>query len=208
MFGIRPFDPGKMKIIPYMKFVGTLLAYAAANRAELLKKNAILLVLCAVVSIMWARGYWRFDQIMLVKKDMYKLASTGGEFSFSWSRRSSISNEWKIDFHSQEQSSLYIQYGTWEELPWRRLFGGFAAHRASDAMSWDRYDVAVPYWPILAALLFNLFRRIHRDKVARERIADLVCISCGYDLRASEKRCPECGTPFCRQGAVSMNAGR
>ena len=45
---------------------------------------------------------------------------------------------------------------------------------------------------ILTALVGVLRDAAHKCRAARVR--DNVCVKCGYDLRASRGRCPECGT--------------
>ena len=51
------------------------------------------------------------------------------------------------------------------------------------------------YLLILGAILaFFIVPARRRHRVARRRALGL-CLTCGYDLRASSERCPECGTP-------------
>jgi predicted Zn-ribbon and HTH transcriptional regulator len=50
--------------------------------------------------------------------------------------------------------------------------------------------------PVLSAI-FWLRRQLQR----RQQALVGHCVSCGYDLRASSQRCPECGTPFTRSEA-------
>ena len=62
-------------------------------------------------------------------------------------------------------------------------------------------DVTVPFWvlvigsaiaPLLWAVAFN------RRRISARRVAQMRCAACGYDLRATPARCPECGTPALR----------
>jgi predicted amidophosphoribosyltransferase len=63
--------------------------------------------------------------------------------------------------------------------------------------------VAVPYWFIavlaLPLPLIWVVRWRKRRRVAREGL----CRVCGYGLRASVERCPECGTGIEAKGVVT-----
>lgn len=53
-------------------------------------------------------------------------------------------------------------------------------------------SIAVPFWfPVLLGAL-PLYAII-RQRVFARRLAEGICKKCGYDLRASPLRCPECG---------------
>jgi hypothetical protein len=57
----------------------------------------------------------------------------------------------------------------------------------------------LPAWRFSAAV-----RRRRRDRAGR---AKLVCTECGYDLRATPDRCPECGTVLPPSKAAAGRAG-
>jgi hypothetical protein len=57
----------------------------------------------------------------------------------------------------------------------------------------DERTFTAPYWFFLLAgaiLPAKYVRRVWRTKI---RVRNRQCISCGYDLRATPERCPECG---------------
>ncbi len=64
--------------------------------------------------------------------------------------------------------------------------------------------VGIPFWfiaPMIATLFYLFTRRQKRHKPG-------YCRTCGYDLRATRDRCPECGTipTYLGQAAKSMTA--
>ena len=69
----------------------------------------------------------------------------------------------------------------------------------------DRQDrrIVVPYWPVAVAAAWPLWlfvlrfgrRRLSAVLVGRRAAKAGRCSACGYDLRASPDRCPECGLP-------------
>ena len=61
---------------------------------------------------------------------------------------------------------------------------------------WEVKYVNVPFWVptfLLAVLPGHAFI-FHRRRRKRKKLG--LCLKCGYDIRASKERCPECGARF------------
>lgn len=90
---------------------------------------------------------------------------------------------------------------------------GIARYVISDRPSRSDRIVLVPCWlaALVAAILPAIWvdRRRRRRKALQRSDAGL-CANCGYDLRESPGRCPECGTPvspdFAQQPANTVVA--
>ena len=66
-------------------------------------------------------------------------------------------------------------------------------------------EFAFPYWcpSLLAAVVPAIWLVSFRRRQAKQRERLGLCPACGYDLRATPDRCPECGTPALTGGPTA-----
>lgn len=98
--------------------------------------------------------------------------------------------------HTVDQPTHY-RYRT--DTAWRKLGFGDYWEFGYRNPSWGR-QMFVPYWAVTLLLglyplwmTILLLRRGYFGWRRSTRIANRECVQCGYDLRRSPERCPECG---------------
>jgi hypothetical protein len=96
---------------------------------------------------------------------------------------------------------------SWPVFHWQWLPSTDLTTRTLSGTVVTRHLTTVPYWipTLITSLLpaMSLRRWIADHLQTRRRRKAGLCPNCGYDLRASKDRCPECGTPVPAQPANS-----
>src|SRR4051794_13629120 len=157
---------------------------------------------------MWVRSYSALDMIGHDTAGWYwEILSGEGEVGYVQTRRGTAIPDpegWHADSMPPRFCELYTQTDLmmYPDTPvgaLRRL--GFYWDTFSGSL-WDKPPLTmtrrlVPYWflfliaaPLGLAYVFILAKRAR----ARIRRHYCHCPTCGYDLRATPERCPECGT--------------
>jgi hypothetical protein len=162
---------------------------------------AVSLVLCMATVGLWVRSYRRADSVALIR------GGSNGTHHVLGSARGAVyywNSHWSPDGSGVRltRESRALDSGLRDELldSGRDVFGfGLVSHAGSPPGS--RFLlVRVPYWAIAWILAFCAFRKstyaFGRRVRAYRRSMRGYCANCGYDLRASRERCPECGEPI------------
>src|SRR4051794_18097681 len=157
------------------------------------------LVLGVAVCALWVRSYYAFDAVLLwTSRESLETKFSGGSVD------GEIGVVWSAGVAERPLKLHWVTRLWWEDA---HLYQGMmptCEHRCGpfgidrDSLKSDpaahKYAVAFPHW-FAACLLCTLpvRRGIDWYRGRRRRIAG-ACPRCGYDLRASPARCPECGT--------------
>lgn len=148
-------------------------------------------LLCLVCLAFWVRGYSVLDALKWRQPEMeIALASSRGAFGMrlitlhepdaSWSPRL---------FRESTQPSPLLQ----ESRQVTRFMGfGYLLLREP---RWSIRRVVVPCWAVAVASAIQPMLWVRRRYKIRQRRRSGLCVRCGYDLRATNDCCPECGAP-------------
>jgi hypothetical protein len=177
--------------------------------------TAILLLLAISLATLWVRSYWVADEVDYdiswkcnstfrgstvgiasgkghLELDLYYLSmvssvSLGKEASPRWRHTSQSQFTWPGDFAERSRLGFYVTETS------EAAFSGVI--RPEDTFL-EEHHYGLPDWfpmlPLLALPACTFVRRMkNRHRSARRRRG--LCTHCGYDLRMTQDRCPECG---------------
>jgi hypothetical protein len=177
--------------------------------------TALSLLLCVAVCVLWVRSYFITDEFVRIRQRGldHRIESGGGRLAWM-----------EFDWRGIDRSFLEApEFGAWHYLAddpatslsslllndpglrarWFSVAGfAVAGGVPSDPVEPSR-AVAVPHWFVALVLAFGPGLEILHRLRRRTRLG--LCPRCGYDMRATPDRCPECGAQ--PGAAVSFSSG-
>jgi hypothetical protein len=166
---------------------------------------AVSLLLFVASSVIWLRSYWRSDAVVYNGHDGHRAVQwaagivIAGSDNVGSPRRSLGLDSWSYDGTDVRiGSGFWGRRGFAHDLTVTPATSLSAASLASFPTAPPgtilSRRVSMPVWPMVALSLVLPARAGLIVLRRRQRRRTMRCIACGYDVRASHERCPECGT--------------
>jgi hypothetical protein len=167
--------------------------------------TALSLLLCVAIVVLWVRSYWVEDALVWIPQasERWIIASSRGQLAASHERIDDRST-----FRRSSPRSLHLDRRAPSDLALRPLLNryqsvhgdvwagvGFFASEYRGATWWGgwskRHQWFLSHW--MAAALAGVLPARYAIRRRRSGVRQGICRECGYDLRATPERCPECG---------------
>ena len=159
--------------------------------------STVSLFLCAAICVLWVQSYWRSVMVSLDVGTARAPTLVGFEFGRGGLavgvRRVDMGG---VTLPATYRRTLMVTDGPRHPLdaapPDAMRLAGFSAgyFAETDMALWA---ACVPCWFAALVTAGLPVRTLLHARRLRIRSASRLCASCGYDLRASPERCPECG---------------
>jgi hypothetical protein len=164
------------------------------------------LVLAVLVAGLWVRSYWRMDTVawLGIIEQPEKTLQVGSYSAYGWV----TFQLYTFDFGDPLYLGGHLQSATLPGDRWRSQLvdSGYSVR-------WDVYDykqwpsgvklpprtvlldgkITVRWWNLLLLAMLLPMTWAIRKYQEGQRLVGNFCPTCGYDLRATPDRCPECG---------------
>lgn len=151
---------------------------------------AISLVICIMTTALWVRSYYILDAVdWSTSHGRAGFFTIQGRIAYGAVTLGPTYPRKVIQGLSYRTTAVGYSFSVNMMRPSWTSWTGFALARIRQT-GFSAWDIRVPYWlPLLLSAIAPIlwYRRRHRYPRG-------ACQQCGYDLRASPDRCPECGT--------------
>jgi hypothetical protein len=151
------------------------------------------LVLCALVVVFWIHSRSGIEDFSIRRNDSLELWVSRGQFGISLTIAMNRSDEprwsffhWSMDGQGWDRPANFLGFARFEDTSKQKsMFGPDVGH--------ERGFVGPTVFLAAAAAMLPAMWVIRNVKRRKWRQSGF-CAACGYDLRATPDRCPECGT--------------
>jgi hypothetical protein len=164
--------------------------------------SVLSLLLCVATCVLWATSY--VGPPILLANRAGAIESGGGTLAVRWHSDGP-------PFAPAERLITFplprLPNGAFDIPPHARGTAGFRYWEANVSVVGLRWQMGVrvvflPYWAAVVTLAVLPVVRLGLSHRRRGRWQTGLCPSCGYDLRATPDRCPECGAVPAMEGAA------